>query len=95
MTALGWIVAIIAGIVVALLIRAIVFPRCSFPGDLVGLVVTGAVGGAVGGALIPPSLGGAWLGGLNIVAAILIAAVLTLLIGAVSCGRGDHHDHHR
>ncbi|HEY8416306.1 MAG TPA: hypothetical protein VIK99_11115 [Thermaerobacter sp.] len=94
MSALGWIVAIIAGVVVALVVRAIVFPRCQFPGDTLGLVVTGVVGGALGGALMPSSLVGVLLGGLNVVASILVAAAFTLLIGAICCCR-CHRDGHR
>ena len=91
MTALGWIVALVAGVVVALVIRALVFPRCRFPGDSIGLVVTGAVGGAVGGVLIPTGLAGVVLGGLNILAAVLIAALLTLLTGSLWCCPNPNH----
>jgi len=92
MTLLGWLAAIVVGVLVALLVRGIVFPRWDFPGATLGLAFTGAVGGALGGALIPAGVVGWLVGGLNLVAAILVAAAFTLLIGAICCCRCRRDD---
>ncbi|HEY8394094.1 MAG TPA: hypothetical protein VIK92_04765 [Thermaerobacter sp.] len=91
MTSLGWLIAIIVGVAVALVVRAIIL-RCRFSGDTLWLGVTGAVGGVLGAALVPASVGRVVLGGANILGAILIAAALVLVLGAICCCRGRRDD---
>ena len=75
----GWVGTIIAGIVVGWLIGAYTLPNRNYPGGMWGYVITGVIGG-IGGAFIPGNWG--WtLGAANMIAAIVVAALLTYVVG--------------
>ncbi|PZN08260.1 MAG: GlsB/YeaQ/YmgE family stress response membrane protein [Bacillota bacterium] len=79
MGVLGWVGAIVAGLILGGLIGQYAVPGRQFPGGLAGALASGAIGGVLG-ALIPGNWG--WtLDGANMVAAILVAAVLTWVVG--------------
>ncbi len=69
MGALGWVAAIVAGLILGGVVGRYAIGGRQFPGNLPGSLVTGVVGGVLG-AFIPGNWG--WtLDGANMVAAIL------------------------
>lgn len=75
----GWVAAIIVGLILGWLVGRYAIGGREFPGKVPGALVAGVVG-AVIGAWIPGNWG--WdLQGANMIASIVVAAVLTWLIG--------------
>ncbi|GAB6876293.1 hypothetical protein [Thermaerobacter litoralis] len=79
MGVLGWVAAIVVGLILGWAVSRYAIGGRQFPGNLPGSLVTGVVGGVLG-AWIPGNWG--WtLDGANMIAAILASAVLTWLVG--------------
>lgn len=79
MGVLGWVGAIVAGLIIGWVVGRYAIGGRQFPGGVAGSLVTGVVGGVLG-AFIPGNWG--WtLDGANMIASILAAAVLTWLVG--------------
>ena len=79
MGVLGWLAAIVAGVILGWAVGRYAIGGRQFPGNLPGSLATGVIGGVLG-AFIPGDWG--WtLDGANMVAAIVAPAVLTWLVG--------------
>jgi uncharacterized membrane protein YeaQ/YmgE (transglycosylase-associated protein family) len=75
----GWLAVIVVGLVVGWLVGAYAIPNREYPAGWIGYLLAGLVGG-VGGGWIPGNWG--WtLDHANMVASIVLAAVVTYVVG--------------